>query len=366
MEKTKLTAVLAISLALLFAGCNAETGTSAALQEGLASVNLTIETAQEKSLNAETQNAGITDYRFKALSSSQEAKGESDDYETFGSENSNSCEISSRFSPGYWTFEVQARNTNGVVLYQGTKNVYLGSGSNNVTVTVSPVINTGENLQGSLEIDITAPKIKASSDGVFKAYCTSLTAANAQSVEVTGISKKSGFNTEGYCSGYKSSHALSPGFYILSVQYYEDSQATVPCSTAVVPFRIIEGSATRVYGVLEGFLFSSVTLSVETQNLTASMSALANTFAVTAQAAGYTNVTYRWFINGTNVGETGSSLLLTSWFGDGEDKVPKSPGYYLITCVIMGRNSGGTYEAVCCRGHVLVNGSGNFVAAAVE
>nr|MCR4676232.1 hypothetical protein [Sphaerochaetaceae bacterium] len=150
MEKTKLTAVLAISLALLFAGCNAETGTSAALQEGLASVNLTIETAQEKSLNAETQNAGITDYRFKALSSSQEAKGESDDYETFGSENSNSCEISSRFSPGYWTFEVQARNTNGVVLYQGTKNVYLGSGSNNVTVTVSPVINTGENLQGSL------------------------------------------------------------------------------------------------------------------------------------------------------------------------------------------------------------------------
>lgn len=366
MESSKKIIFFFLFLSLVFVSCSSEVSYSSDNEESsdLASVNFTVQTSEIKSLTVSNDASDIAIYTFKAVSNAEDAKGESTSFEAYNAAESGAGTISARFSPGYWTFTIRGSNSSGGVIYEGNKTVYLSPGENDVEIDISPVINTAEGLKGSLKINITAPIVSEDETCYFSFSCVSLTEANAESFSLTVPAAAVTRGTED-CSVLFTDENFSPGLYLLTVSYYENSLSDTAVSTAVTAFRIIESTVTEVSGRLDGFLFSSVNISVLRQDLSASMihNGANSTFTVTPGGSGYTNVSYRWYINGTRVSETGSSLNYPSCFGP--DLISASAGYYCISCIVMAQNSAnGCVEAVCCRGHFTIDSSGNFANGA--
>lgn len=365
MGKGKFVLIFSLVLALLFVSCSGEVTSSAKTEDSdLASVNLNVQTSETKDLTVTNNASVISTYEFKASSTAVDAKGKSTDFENYGAQSTGSGTIAARFSPGYWTFTVRGKNSDGGVIYEGNTTVYLSPGSNNVSVVISPVINT-EGGAGTLSINISAPRVSNDQTSYFALSYISLTDENAQSTALT-VPQNALTRTAENCALEFTNSTLTPGLYLLSVSYYENSSAQSALSTAVTPFRIIEGTTTTVSGRMEGFLYASVNLTVTTQGLGASMSysSANNAFTVTPSGSGYTNVSYKWYINGTKVSQTGATLNVAACFG--ENLMTASAGYYCVTCVIMAENTANSStDAVCCRGHFTINASNEYTDGAV-
>ncbi len=366
MEKGKLFVIFALVIALLFVSCSGEVSSSAKPEDSaLASVNLNVQTSDTKDLTVTNDASVITSYEFKATTTVADAKGKSTAFEDYGAQSTGAGTIAARFSPGYWTFTVRGKNSTGGVIYEGKNTVYLAPGTNNVSVIISPVINTQEGLTGTLSINISAPMVSSNQTSTFSLSYISLTDENANSVPLS-VPQGSVTRTAEDCNLTFSDSTLAPGLYLLSVSYYENSSANNAISSAVTPFRIIEGTTTTIGGRMEGFLYASVNLSVSKQGLSAALSynSANTTFTATPGGSGFTNVTYKWYINGTKVSQSGATLNVSSCFG--ENLMSADAGYYCVTCVVMAENTANeSIDAVCCRGHFTINASGAFVDGAV-
>lgn len=265
---------------------------------------------------------------------SEEVSGETADWVTLTQkDNKNFYTTQKVFNPGSWSFEVQV-GSGEKVYYSGSANVFLAEDDKEVKVDVLPYFDSeGE---GSLVMDLSSSKL-SDENGYFKVklYDQSFTAlAEGAGVKEDGEDSEISYNDYTIAaspngqivSTNEKTLKFVPGIYFAEIQYaVMKDQKELSTEKVIVAFKIIDGCSSTVSGSLDNGSYVQSKLGIQYFEGKVAETDTDNVFKFTKTNNCPGTVTYKWFLNGNEVGENSDTYTFEE----------TTAGKYYLTCVAI-------------------------------